>query len=145
MMTVSTFGLHSAATASRANSASAGVKMPGLGVVNIGVLDKRQIAGTAGNSDVQMVLDAPRLGTMPDPQIPVPGVGVERNEHDLHTFSPKQCESMNIGSRMVGSLSTTATENPKKNLGCHAAAEVQVGFLERAFKLSRERSCGRAW
>ena len=56
---------------------------PRLGVVDVGVLDERQVARAAGDRHVQMVLDAAGLGAMPDAQVAVSRVGVERHEDDL--------------------------------------------------------------
>ena len=67
---------------------------PGLGVVDVGVLDERQIARTAGDRHVKMVLDAPRLGTVPDSQITVTCIRVERYENDLRPLSARRSASI---------------------------------------------------
>ena len=57
-----------------------------LGVMDVGVFDKRQIARAAGDRHVQVVLDTPGLGAMPNPQVAVPGIGIERHKDDLRSL-----------------------------------------------------------
>ncbi len=51
--------------------------------MNVRVFDEGQVARAAGNRDVHVVLDTSGLGTMPDTQIAVPRVRIERHEDDL--------------------------------------------------------------
>ena len=60
--------------------------MPGLGVLDVEVVDVAEVARHARGHDVALVLDRPRLAAIANPQIAVAGIGVERHEEDARAL-----------------------------------------------------------
>ncbi len=70
-----------------------------LGVVNVGVLDERQIAGAAGDRHVQDGSRCSVLGAVANPQIAVSRVGVERHKDNLRALlggDPRQFGELDV-------------------------------------------------